>query len=359
MDANATPRPVLIPLGGFLGAGKTTLIIAASRLLQSQGLKPAAILNDQGAELVDTRHVQQNGIEAGQVSGGCFCCRFSDLIESAETLRAYSPDVIFAEAVGSCTDISATTLQPLKLYYSHEFRLAPYSVLIDPAQAEALRAPDADPDLAFLFQKQIEEADLVCFTKADLYSTFPDVSAPAVRYLSPLTGEGVAAWLDEILTGEMDAGTKLLEIDYERYARAEARLAWLNCRAAITLQEPLSPAMVLGPLVDDLDAALTAAGLRIAHLKATIDSPAGYVKASLVRNGEEPFVEGMLDASPEIKHELLLNIRAAGNPATLHHAVESQIAKMRGSLDFKLLQCFSPAAPEPQYRFQCVIAGDR
>ena len=37
-------RPVLIPLGGFLGAGKTTLILSASRLLQAQGLKPAAIL---------------------------------------------------------------------------------------------------------------------------------------------------------------------------------------------------------------------------------------------------------------------------------------------------------------------------
>src|SRR5689334_14194008 len=149
MNANATPiqddgqsRPVLVPLGGFLGAGKTTLILSASRLLQAQGLKPAAILNDQGAELVDTRHVQENGIEAGQVSGGCFCCRFSDLIESAAALRSYAPDVIFAEAVGSCTDISATTLQPLKLHYSHEFRLAPYSVLVDPAQAEVLTAQD-------------------------------------------------------------------------------------------------------------------------------------------------------------------------------------------------------------------------
>ena len=84
-------RPVIIPLGGFLGAGKTTLILSASRLLQAQGLKPAAILNDQGADLVDTRYVRENGIEAGQVSGGCFCCRFSDLIESAEMLRAYSP----------------------------------------------------------------------------------------------------------------------------------------------------------------------------------------------------------------------------------------------------------------------------
>lgn len=358
-DAGATTRPVLVPLGGFLGAGKTRLILAASRVLQGQGMKAAAILNDQGGELVDTRYVQQSGIAAGQVSGGCFCCRFSDLITAAEALRSYAPHVIFAEAVGSCTDISATTLQPLKLYYSDEFQLAPYSVLVDPVQAEALSAPNADPDLSFLFRSQIEEADLVCFSKADLHSTFPELPAADLRYLSPLSGEGVAAWLDEILSGRLPVGDKLLEIDYERYARAEASLAWLNCRATITLDEPLSPAMLLGPFLDGLDATLTQRKLRIAHLKAMVDSPAGYVKASLVRNGEEPFVEGKLDASPAEKHELLLNVRATGEPTALHHVVEAELAALPGMLELHRLECFSPAAPKPQHRLKSVVAGAR
>ena len=70
----------------------------------------AAVLNDQGAELVDTSFVDANGILTGQVVGGCFCCRLSDLIYAAEALRDHMPEVIFAEAVGSCTDISATVL---------------------------------------------------------------------------------------------------------------------------------------------------------------------------------------------------------------------------------------------------------
>src|SRR5579863_10764442 len=122
-------RPLIIPLGGFLGAGKTSLILTAARLLEERGKKCAAILNDQGRDLVDTVWAESNGIDADQVSGGCFCCLFSDLIDAAERLRAHSPDVIFAEAVGSCTDISATTLQPLKLYYGDMFRVAPYTVL--------------------------------------------------------------------------------------------------------------------------------------------------------------------------------------------------------------------------------------
>ena len=160
-------KPTLVLLGGFLGAGKTTLILTAARLLSALGLRAAAILNDQGGDLVDTELVRRNGFAADQVTGGCFCCRFSDLIDAAEHLNDFHPDVIFAEAVGSCTDISATTLQPLRLYYRRNFELAPYTVLVDPMRAEeCLSQPDSD--LAFLFQKQLAEADLVAFTRTDL-----------------------------------------------------------------------------------------------------------------------------------------------------------------------------------------------
>ena len=75
--------------------------------------------------------------------GGCFCCRFSDLMDSAERLRAHEPDVILAEPVGSCIDISATVLQPIKRYYGDRYRLAPFTVLVDPQRAHELLAPAA------------------------------------------------------------------------------------------------------------------------------------------------------------------------------------------------------------------------
>ena len=121
-------RPTIVAIGGFLGAGKTSLIVAAARRLQGRGVKAAAILNDQGAELVDTRFVEANEIQTGQVVGGCFCCRLSDLVHAAEELRVRMPEIIFAEAVGSCADISATVLQPLKLDHAAHFRVAPYTV---------------------------------------------------------------------------------------------------------------------------------------------------------------------------------------------------------------------------------------
>jgi hypothetical protein len=343
------PIPTLVLLGGFLGAGKTTLILTAARLLRALGLKAAAILNDQGSELVDTEFVRNSGVEADQVGCGCFCCRFSELIDATDRLREYAPEVIFAEAVGSCTDISATTLQPLKLNFREQFRLAPYSVLVDPEQAKELSGRE-DSDLSFLFNKQIDEADLICFTKSDIHTEFPHLSGAPIRHLSPLTGEGVAAWLDEILGPAQEVGARILDIDYERYARAEASLAWLNCAFKLTLAHPLSPSSVVGPLLDDLDAALTARGFQIAHLKLLDDSPTGYIKASIVKNGQEPSVRGMLDASPALSHAMVLNIRATGEPSALRRLVEAQVSKLPGETQVQAMRCFSPAAPNPEHR---------
>lgn len=342
-------------IGGFLGAGKTTLILAAARILTSQGLKAAAIFNDQGLELVDTQYARQAAIKSGQVSGGCFCCRFSDLINAAEQLREHSPDVIFAEAVGSCTDISATTLQPLKLHFWRDFRLAPYTVLVDPKTALELSAADADAELTLLFRKQIDEADLICFNKTDLYSAFPHVNTTPIRYLSATTGDGVRAWLAEVLEGHIEAGGKILDIDYEAYARAEAKLAWLNCSFSLTCQPPLTPTLVIGPLMDSLDTALTAHQFNIAHLKVIDECASGYIKASIARNGDEPTVEGVLNASYCVNHELLINARATGTPAVLERIVREELSKLSGSVKIKVFQCFSPAAPTPEHRFDSVV----
>lgn len=350
-------RPIIVPVGGFLGAGKTSLIVAAARRLQARGVKAAALFNDQGDDLVDTLFAEASGLDASQVAGGCFCCRLSDLVHAAEELRARMPEVIFAEAVGSCTDISATVLQPLKLEHARDFRVAPYTVLMDPERVGRWMDPSLDEDLAWLFRKQIEEADLVCFSKADLYPNFPPLPGVPARYISSQTGEGVEAWLDDILGGRFRAGRKILDIDYERYARAEASLAWLNCSATIRPLAPLSPASVVGPLLEGIDAALSSEGLAIAHLKIIDESPAGWVKASIVSSGGEPFVRGALDGSPAGVHNVLLNARAEGAPAKLRRVVETQLNAFPGEVKMRTMQCFSPSPPRPEKRLSYVVSS--
>jgi Ni2+-binding GTPase involved in maturation of urease and hydrogenase len=348
-EPRSAQKPWVVVVGGFLGAGKTSLILAAARLLAQRGLRSAVILNDQGNELVDTRHAEMRGIASGEVTGGCFCCKFSELIAAMEKLRSHAPDVIFAEPVGSCTDLVATVLSPL-LQEFDSYRIAPFTVLVDPARATVLLGSDADANAAFLFRKQLQEGDLVCLTKADIYPDAGAIPDTETRYLSAKTGQGIPEWLDEILSRSFSPAGKTLDIDYEQYARAEAALAWLNLSFILEPNFPTTPASVIGPFMDHLDNALTAAGIPIAHLKVMISSPAGWLKAAICAKGEEPVVEGDLDASPADTHELVLNLRATGDPAQVQEIVEKQLLHFAGRTHNMRLDCFSPASPRPERR---------
>jgi CobW/HypB/UreG family nucleotide-binding protein len=341
-------KPTVIFVGGFLGAGKTTLILAAARELKKRGRHSAAILNDQSDALVDTQLAELHGVPSGEVTDGCFCCRLSDLTAQLEAMLAYAPDVIFAEPVGSCTDISATVLHPL--LQDGAYRLAPLTVLVDPLRAEALMQTDADEDIAFLFRKQLQEADLVCVTKSDLYPKLPPLGVQHVRQISAQSGQGVVAWLDEMLAGELSAAKDVLDIDYERYAQAEAALAWLNFHAIFEPRVALSPAMLLGPLLDGLDRSLTEESIRIVHLKAIVQASTGYVKAAMCANGQEPIVEGALDASPSPRHEFTLNLRALGDPERLTAIIERELKQSDGPFTEQRMRCFRPAPPRPERR---------
>ena len=352
-------RPRLVIVGGFLGAGKTSLLLAAAARLQAAGRRVGVITNDQGGELVDTRLLQAAGLDTAEVAGGCFCCRFSEFVQSAERLldaaTAAGPDVILAEPVGSCTDLSATILQPIKKFYGDCFQLAPLTVLVDPERAEQLLAPDADQKLSYLFGKQLAEADLVRFSKADRHSRFPALPAAGARPLSAHTGEGVGEWLEEVLHDTATAGTRLLEIDYQRYAAAEATLGWLNWQADLRLRRPLTPAAIVGPLLERLDRELTAARVEIAHLKIFAQSGTGYLRAGICRNRQEPSVDGALDAPPSSRHELILNLRASAAPELLEATVKQATEILPGRLRVVHRQAFCPAPPVPQHRFAEVI----
>jgi Ni2+-binding GTPase involved in maturation of urease and hydrogenase len=347
-STGTAPRIVLV--GGFLGAGKTTLMLAAAKELERRRLRSALILNDQGDALVDTRYADLHGVINEEVTGGCFCCRFSDLLSGMDKLRAHHPDVIFAEPVGSCTDIAATVLRPLQ-NYRENYRLAPFTVLVDPQRAEALLRGDADDNLAFLFRKQIEEADLICFSKSDISPQVPNLGQSGVRQISAKTNQGVTAWLDEVLSGEFSTGKESLDIDYAQYAQAEAALAWLNLQVRIESQVPVSPGFVLGPLLDALDSKFTSAAISIVHLKAIVNSESGFVKAALCSNGAVPMVDGMLDASPASNYELLLNLRCVGEAERVKWIVESCLLQSGFNLSDLQLNCFHPTPPRPERRY--------
>jgi len=161
-------------------------------------------------------------------------------------------DVLIGEPVGSCIDLATTVVQPLKRFYGHRFEVAPFSVLIDARQVGVLArlrmAAQADeparfPDsVLYIYEKQLEEADLIVLNKSDMISAgdlaelkaslterFPNIP---LLTMSALTGDGVGTWFDFISQGQA-SGKKLAGVDYDTYAAGEAALGWMNASAQL------------------------------------------------------------------------------------------------------------------------------
>src|SRR5437879_4161399 len=161
-----------IMIGGFLGAGKTTAVARLAKHLSNRGVRVGLITNDQGQNLVDTAMLRSQGFATEEIPGGCFCCRFNSLVEAAQKLTASNrPEVFIAEPVGSCTDLVATVTYPLRRLYGENFRVAPVSVLVDPIRALRVFGLESGGSFSekviYIYNKQLEEADLLVISKCD------------------------------------------------------------------------------------------------------------------------------------------------------------------------------------------------
>ena len=349
----------LIFVGGFLGAGKTTLLTYCANELEKQGHRVAVVTNDQGQELVDTLLMLDQGTATGEVNGGCFCCRFHDLVAVIEQLsETRQPDIILAEPVGSCTDIISTVIKPLENKYPDRYEVAPFTVVVDPTR-DLTSFPES---MSQLFRWQIEEADQVIINKIDVLSmqerqqhlqrlqtTFPNTPFTS---LSARSGEGVAAWLSQIL-GQSRQPHNVVPIDYIVYAEAEAVLGWLN--ASLTLQSDL--AFSAKAWVDDFLGSLAehiqSADAEIAHVKIHLQTDDTRLKASLTSNKRHVKWDSVDDQSLN-EATVLINARVRCEPNVLERivrlAVQEVAEKYQASFSFQHVECFSPAAPEPIFR---------
>ena len=201
-------RVRFVMVGGFLGVGKTTTLVRLARHYMGRGQKVGLVTNDQAADLVDTHSLRSQGFPVEEIAGACFCCRFNDLIGAVDALETSErPDVILAEPVGSCTDLVATVVQPLKDLYDQRFEIAPYPVLFKPSHGLRILRNQAEsgfsPKAAYIFHKQLEEADAIVINRIDemqpdevdelaalVAQSYPGV--PVLR-MAAKTGEGFPA----------------------------------------------------------------------------------------------------------------------------------------------------------------------
>lgn len=130
--------------------------------------------------------------------------------------------------------------------------------------------------------------------------------------LSAVTGRGVPEWLNEVKTGARVVGARLLDVDYGRYAEAEAALGWINVQVEVKLRRALSPADLVWPVIQEIGNRLSQCDLRVAHLKISDRRNGGLIKVSVSHNGDRTQSNGDLSTLPQLNHDLVVNLRALG-----------------------------------------------
>jgi G3E family GTPase len=365
-------------VGGFLGAGKTTAMIKLATHLRDQGRRIGLITNDQGRGLVDTARAQAAGFDVEEVTGSCFCCQFDSLAQACAALaQRTAPDFLIAEPVGSCTDLQATVIGPLRLLYGERYRLAPLSVLIDPLRCAGIFALNPDKHFSdkvrYIYRKQLEEAQVIVINKTDLLGTAAhhqlrtalatEFPAATIFAVSCQTGAGLDTWFNHITQPSEtspSAAPSSLDIDYDDYALGEARLGWLNATAQLSAGAAFDGNALLLNLAQRLRQRLIAANAALAHLKMALAPRDGNDLAaiSLTRSDEPPQATHHL-AAPLARGQLTINLRAEAPPELLERLLRETLASLE-SARAALLTCyaFRPGRPQPTHRLANVPPGD-
>lgn len=360
----------LIFVGGFLGSGKTTALAEIAKRLLSLGKRVGIVTNDQSDNLADTVIVREMlselGVPVEEVVAGCFCCKFEELIDNIEKILVHKPDILLGEPVGSCTDFVAAVANPIKIHYHEAFRFAPFTTMMDPDRVRELLLAETESnfpeEVAYLFGKQLEEADILALNKIDLLS-----EAEVERLVSLLTekypekevltisarqGDGVDKWLDILLSGRPGANTVLRQIDYDRYARAEAVLGWLNGAIRISSGELFASDQFVRDLFVELRESFKQEKGEIGHLKSVFTSGGKSLWVNLTDLASDPVISGGPLAALH-NGSLILNARVQLDPDMLEKIVRDVLATVAGKFAVQAeiddLQCFSPAYPNPSH----------
>jgi len=217
--------------------------------------------------------------------------------------------------------------------------------------------------MKYLFDKQLQEADFIVLTKLD---TLPADRAQALLQemarqnpgsrvvgMSALRGDGLEDWR-QLVQSTPPGEHWLKDIDYRKYAEAEAEMGWLNGMATLTFPAPVDGKVISASLVEGFAQAIGKCQGRIGHMKLLAVGQTGSVKVGVTHVTEKPEVEGTFTA-PLSQLQVTINMRATLSPGDLAAIVHEAIAQVteahQAKADISALNTFRPGEPRPTHRY--------
>ena len=273
--------PVTI-IGGYLGAGKTTLV---NHLLRTaNGRKLAVLVNEFGALPIDEDLIEAQGDDLISIAGGCICCSFGSELSAALMNLAelkVRPDQVVIE----CSGVAIPSAIAASVSLLDGFVPDGTVVMVD---AETIQEAAVDEYIGDTITRQLADADLTLINKADLVSaehvtqleTWLGTLAPSAR---SLVAEHGKAPLDMVL----GLGANPRESQQMGHADGLFESIALPCPSSLNgeilarklTSDPVHIARAKGFFVDELGAlkALHIVGRRFDISDAPENAPLGIV----------------------------------------------------------------------------------
>ncbi|GGL70888.1 cobalamin biosynthesis protein CobW [Deinococcus aerolatus] len=197
------PRIPILVIGGFLGAGKTTLV---NHLIRSLPHRLGVIVNEFGQAGVDGSLIERLQDDVTELTAGCLCCTGrDDLLRALVTIsmRDTKPDAVIVELSGVAdpTPVLATLLER---GVRAAFRVTTLVAVVD--ARHVLHTLREHPEAA----RQLAYANVVVLNKTDL------VGEEALeRAEATLRGVNPLARVIGVERGQIDADALLARDDFD------------------------------------------------------------------------------------------------------------------------------------------------
>ncbi|WP_335486769.1 CobW family GTP-binding protein [Neobacillus niacini] len=164
MGASIMNRVPVIILSGFLGSGKTTVLLNLLKESERKEITSGILMNEFGKMDVDSHIINgRSSVPIQSLSDGCVCCsKKSDLINSFEQLLRTNPQIIFVELTGIANPEEVMDEMLKKELISRVF-VKSVVTLVDAETISGITSFD----MRTTYARQLSSADCIIVNKMD------------------------------------------------------------------------------------------------------------------------------------------------------------------------------------------------